>query len=124
MKLDMSLVRLILLEIEHEDEGAPDPFEVVIPGRSQREISYHVHALEEAGLVEAFSMPPIDPSEPDLWEPRHLLWSGHQYLAAVRDETVWKATLEKVAKVGGSATLEILKATALGVAKQMLGLPG
>ena len=122
MKLDPSLLRLVLLEVERLDDGATDPFEVVIAGRSRQEVSYHVRALSEAGMVKAFDLPDGDPSGADLWMAWHLLWGGHQYLAAVRDETVWKRTLERVAKVGGSVTLEVMKATATAVLKQSLGL--
>jgi hypothetical protein len=124
MKLDMSLARLVLLEVERLDHGKDDVLRVKIDGHSYWEVNYHVRSLSEAGLITAYPIPDTEPDEPDHWLPQHLLWEGHQYLEAVRDDEVWKQTIKKVAAVGGSATLEIVKATAVGVAKQLLGLPG
>ncbi len=124
MKLDVSLIRSILLEVERFDDGSPQPREVEVTGYDRLVVSYHVHVLAEAGYLECYSLPPDDGQGPDLWLARRLTWSGHQYLGAVRDDTVWRRTLERTGKIAGGVTLELVKATAVAVAKQHLGLPG
>ena len=52
-----------------------------------------------------------------------MTWRGHEFLDAVRDDTVWKKTKDKVASSGVTATVEILTQVATGIVKQMLGLP-
>lgn len=51
-----------------------------------------------------------------------ITWSGHDLLDSIRDDKVWKGTMEKVASVGGSVTLDILKSIAEGVMRSYLGL--
>jgi len=52
-----------------------------------------------------------------------LTWAGHDFLDAARNDTVWNSAKEKLISVGGSASLEILKALLVQTAKQLLGLP-
>jgi hypothetical protein len=49
-----------------------------------------------------------------------LTWLGHDYLDAVRDEGIWHKTKKAVSETGGSATLEIVKALALGFVKKKI----
>ena len=45
---------------------------------------------------------------------------GHDYLDAIRDNGIWTKTKAAVAETGGSATLEIVKALALGFLKKKI----
>lgn len=45
---------------------------------------------------------------------------GHDYLDAIRDQGIWAKTKDVVAKTGGSATLEIVKALATGLLKKQI----
>lgn len=47
-------------------------------------------------------------------------WQGHDYLDAIRDDSIWKKTKKAVIETGGNATLEITKALALGFLKQKI----
>ncbi len=47
-------------------------------------------------------------------------WAGHDYLDAVRDQGVWDKTKSAVAETGGNASLEIVKALALGFLKKKI----
>lgn len=112
MKLDKDLVREILLAIE--DNGA-DPrgwMDLEIPDHSSREVSYHVHLLDEAGLVEAIDLSHMGRDGYE-WKPKRLTYQGHEFLDTVRDSEVWRLTKEtaKQAGVGGlKALFEIGKA--------------
>jgi hypothetical protein len=45
---------------------------------------------------------------------------GHDYLDAVRNDGIWAQTREAVRDAGGSATLEIVKAVAIGFVRKKL----
>ena len=52
MKRDMDLVREILFELEKQD-GSGSRMRVVLEGRSEDEINYHLLLLKDAGVLEA-----------------------------------------------------------------------
>ena len=43
--------------------------------------------------------------------------SGHDFLEAIRDNTIWNSTKTAVAEIGGGATLDIIKRLAIGLLK-------
>ncbi len=47
---------------------------------------------------------------------------GHDFLADITDDSVWSKTKERAKSVGGSVSLEVLKALATTVMKAHLGL--
>ena len=49
--------------------------------------------------------------------------AGHDFLNAIRDETVWKKTQEKVSTVGGGVAINVLVAIATEFLKKKLGIP-
>ena len=51
-----------------------------------------------------------------------LTWEGHEYLDSVRDPKVWAKVTGKLKEVGGTASIDIVKALAIGFAKEKLGL--
>jgi hypothetical protein len=118
MKRDMTLVREVLLAIE-ADSDEPGPMNLEIEGFSPEEVSYHVKIMADAGLLEA-----IDAStqEDFSWAPTALTWQGHEFLDAVRNETVWQKTKQLVAEKGGSVPFEVLKALAVKIAGSLFGL--
>ena len=116
MKRDMDLLREILLQVETREPK--QPLEVKIEGRDRQEIVGHVHLLQEARFVEAsFTGGPTAIVH-------RLTWDGHEFLDAVRDSTVWAMVKKKLKKVGGTASVDIVKATASAVLKAQLGLDG
>ena len=73
MKVDVELVREVLLKVEKMPfDGA---FHDIVDGRSQNEIAYHVMNLHETEFVEAMDLGPS-------WKPIRLTYSGHQFLDA------------------------------------------
>lgn len=51
-----------------------------------------------------------------------LTFEGHNYLNAIRDNTIWAKTKEKLVSVGSSATIEIVSQLATSIAKKTLGI--
>ena len=110
MKRDMELVRKILLETE---EAANNPIEWIvlnIEGYDPALISYHVKIMKEAGLIDAENLTTLAHFE---WQPKSLTWEGHEFLDAVRNETVWAKTKEVVKSKGGSVSFEVFKELAI-----------
>ena len=123
MKRDNDLIRQILLNCEAND----GPVIWVSDVNADEEGEYydfdsvtteHFVLLKEAGFIsEKYSL------RSDLRPVQYgyrLTWVGYDYLDAIRDEGIWKKTKDAVSETGGSATLEILKALALGFVKKKL----
>lgn len=121
MRLDTDFVRQILLEIERRDINDDKYMTLVIPGHNYQEINYHNRILREAGLIETARLPDTEPGAPMHYLPYRLTWSGHQFLASIRDDRVWKEVLRRLAKVGGGLMIEVIKAVAGDVVNKQLG---
>ena len=123
LKRDWELCRTILRLTEELPE---DEDHIYIFGSSELEgftrilIGYHVHLLQEAGLVETFDARTMN----DPWNlyPRYLTMAGHDFLEATRNDNVWNKTLAVVKSKGGGMTLEILKDIALTYLRSDLGI--
>lgn len=105
MKRDMDLVRKILVAIEEYPEprgGVPLTFE----GYSDQDVSYHVKLLAEHGLIEAIDCSTRGEFE---WIAKSLVWDGHDFIEAIRDDTRWSKAKKWVADTGKVLTLESLK---------------
>lgn len=117
MKRDINIVRDLLLRSEAADGSVTinDPLE-----------TYHVRIMLDAGLIEGRINDEVTSDAPRHSHIHNLTWSGHDFLDAARDETVWRTAKEKVLKPGVSWTFELLKDILKSLAKQQLarlGLP-
>ncbi len=118
MKRDMDLCREILRRVE-ERSGFQDWFELEIEGRSREEVSYHVKILSQAGLLEAHEDRRIGLVN---WFPMSLTWSGQEFLAAARDDTLWNKAKFTVVSTTGGLAFEFLQAWLKREAAQRLGI--
>ena len=85
MKRDMELVRLVLLRVEAATLGAMPDLE--IDGYAEQDIDYNLYQLIQEGLVDgsgAWSLGGTYSASI-----RGLTWPGHEFLDAVRDDSVW-----------------------------------
>lgn len=101
---------LSLGSFEHEDENA-------VYGTS-----YHMELLIEAGLVQG-KLHRVLGRGPVNFSASRLTWEGHEFLDAIRSDTVWNKTKETFASKGIDMTFDTVKAVAGGVMTAMLGLP-
>jgi len=85
------------------------------------EISYHIVLLEEAGLIHAMISKTLARG-PTNFHIHRLTWPGHEFLDAIRDESVWNTTKSTISSKGSSMTFELVKSVAVEVAKKALGL--
>ena len=51
-----------------------------------------------------------------------LVDDGHKLLNSIRDEVMWNAVKAKVAKVGGSVSVDLIKSVVGQIVKERLGL--
>lgn len=116
MKRDMDLVRLILLEIEHSSDGAQLQMNFDIPDYTPEIVSYHLMILHDAGLIEASDLSTMGRGL--FWCPKRLTWSGHEFLDAARNDSIWKKAKEKASGMN----FELLKELLLNLARPQLGL--
>jgi hypothetical protein len=117
MKRNMDIIRDILLAIEAEPAGKlirsirlPDCY-------SPEEVVGHLRLAYDAGLIDGtinFHHDTI------MIAVNGLSNSGHDFLDAIRTEEVWVETKEQIKKVGGSASIEILKAVAAAIATKIV----
>ena len=120
MKRDMELVRKILLATEaHDNPNVTFRIENVLTEEAEDQLMYHAKILVEAGMLNAR----VSSSAGSLYVTINgLTWQGHEFLDAIRDETVWNQTKEVVKGKGGSLPFEVIKALAVDFAKSMVGL--
>lgn len=113
MKLNYDLIRDLLLAIENISDGSINYHvehiqETYLQKYELCAIQYHVIQLTQGGIIQtsrSSSEYIID-----------LTWYGHQYLANIRDNTIWAKTKERIKPFGTVAldvTLDIAKALLL-----------
>ena len=118
MRRDMELVRRILLTVESrtaaENDGA-----FTLPDVPNEVAWGHLEIMQEAGLIEATLVGHSGPGI-IMASVSRLTWAGHDFLEAVRSETIWAKTKAKLAATGVAWTFEAVKSVAVTIGKQPL----
>jgi DNA-binding MarR family transcriptional regulator len=108
VKRDMELVRKLLFFLEEKPDHVVME-KVVLEGYDDSTIAHHVIILYEAGYIEG--EPQVSKSSKRIivvW-PNRLTWEGHEFLAASRNESVWKKVKAKLTSGAGDIPIAILK---------------
>lgn len=105
MKRDMELVRQIALAIEDHEHGWAHDAPLRFEGFTEEQVGYHVLIMGEAGLLQVQDTTSMGDASPN-GIPSRLTWAGHEFVAAVRSDTIWNKTKAIVGKAG-SATLGV-----------------
>lgn len=121
MKRDMDLIREILLWAEEQPTHMIQQ-NPVYRDRSTQEIRYHVYLMWQAGLVDI-----VDPVREDAPITHATLqgvtWHGHEFLDAIRNDTVWNRAKSELSEKGKGFTFDLLKEVAVQViSRGMQGL--
>ena len=108
-KRDDDFLRKMLFEFEQDEE-----YEFIIGGicgmdDKERKEEYHVKLACDAGLM-------VEEAE----SVYRLTSQGHDYIAAIRSDTIWRKTKDGAAKVGG-VSLSVMKDIAVAYVKQEIG---
>lgn len=116
----MDLVREILMAVEDSDEQVIDAEQLASDKWDEVTVARHLELMIEAGLVigqvEEYLGGGVDGFV------SRLTWPGYDFLDAVRSDSVWQKTKESIGDKVGSASFEVLKAVAAGLAMKALGL--
>jgi hypothetical protein len=121
MKRDLDLVRDILIAVEAVPAAQTIRNSDIAPEADPFVVSEHIQLLESAGFLNAIISRELGNSRPRTCVIQGLTWEGHEYLDAVRSPEIWTKTKQALAKVGGSAGLEVIKQLASAIIKQQLG---
>lgn len=116
MKRDIKLIKSILMEIE-KSQSPRDWLNINIEGKTSDQVAYHVKLLHDAGLIEAHD---LSGSAEFMWKPSALTWHGHEFLDAIRNDTVWKKLNAKINEQSGNIPFHILKEMAALYVKELL----
>lgn len=124
MQRNDDLIRKLMLDLEGASDFVTDRH--AVDGYSRDEVAYHLGLIVRAGLAEGplpqYSNTGSDPTIPRSVIVKRLSPAGHDFIANLRDDTVWKKVKERTAKAGGSVSLDLLGQIGGAVIKQMLGL--
>ena len=125
MKRNIELIRRILLAIEDEPSTQ---HEFNMKGVDNLELWYNVDLLVQANLIRGVDVRwAADGAGPYVHSKGlvALTWDGHDFLDAIRNESVWQRANEKANASGldiQGLTFEVIKSLCVSTAKQILGL--
>ncbi|MGL4610468.1 MAG: DUF2513 domain-containing protein [Trueperaceae bacterium] len=118
MKRDIDLIRQILVAIEKNSPNE-DFIEVVIDGKSQEEIDYHVDLIKDAGFIRES----VKPNHQELsLVPTKLTGQGYDFLVAIGNEKVLKKIKEFIDENAGRFVLGVVERLAVGYFFKITGL--
>lgn len=117
MKRDSNLIRRILLAMEDAEE-LPHGVNWDGFGCSDTALAYHLGLLYRHGLIEG-----IEAGLSGQVMPTGITWEGHEFLDNVRNENIWRTTLDTIGVQAGTASLAILVEVAKSEVKRRLNLP-
>lgn len=113
MRRDIDLCREILLRTEKETPilQIPDQLEAVILA--------HFELLVEAGFLQG-QVVRSGSGQIVAASPGRLLWAGHDFLEAARNEDIWTKAKNRILLTGGAWTFDLLKTLLVELAKKNL----
>lgn len=121
MKRDLDLVRQILQALEVQEVGRHPGSAFAIEERDQLEVMFHVHLMEQAGLVLAMRLGHVGEPIPTAF-PTSITWAGYEFLDASRDNKIWAKAKKHVIEPAGSVSFSFLLEWLKAEAKNRLGL--
>lgn len=119
MNRDMDLIRHLLLWVESDHKHE-------LPKTVSREVvSYHAQLLIDAGFAEGVVALKSYRGQrtPGDFHIDRLTWSGHDFLDAARNDTIWRKAKDKIIATGSAWSFDVLKALLTHYAKANLGIP-
>lgn len=119
MKRDLELVRKLLLEFEKLGlDDAKEARQIVLPPWTSDEVTYNCWIMWQSDLIEGIDCS-SNSSGRNMFV-RGLRPAGHDYIDAVRSDTVWNKVKARAAEQSLSMSIDIAKALAITVITAML----
>jgi Hypothetical protein (DUF2513) len=118
MKRNWDTIREILLRAEALESDTTLRLSDFDENRSD-EIAYHVKLLKEAELIQV-SIAEFLGGAGIHFDLERLTWSGHEFLDAIRNVTIWDKTKATIAEKGGTMTFELVKSVAIKLATALV----
>ena len=123
MKRDLDLIRDMMLRIEacHPKDGkiTSETFKDLCD--DEEKVAFHLFLLYDVGFIVA---EPVSHSKMRCSDyiVEYLTFIGCDYLDSIRDQSVWNSIKEKLRRIGGNATLDILTDLASSLLREQLGM--
>lgn len=119
MKCDMDLIRKILIMVE-DNVGEPI-INPDIAGYDSDNVGYQVCLLLEAELIKGDIDETCDGHFGAVVLYR-LTWEGHQFLASIKNDNVWRKVKKNVFSKAKSLPFDVVRTIALKMIEESLGL--
>lgn len=135
MKRDMDLIRVILMDIEGNDningKFTISDADFGATGADRTALQYHLRLLMDAGYIEGKDLLQSGKNDPRMDVHKMLVeegtpimitrmtWDGHDFLDTVRDSKVWEKTKEALKGVGGVG-IDTIKDVAKEIGKTVI----
>lgn len=125
MQRNMNLIRQILLGIE---SAASTRYDFAVEGVDDLDKWYNIDLLVQANLIQGVEVHWASDGTGPYCHIRGLValtWEGHDFLDAVRDDSVWEQATEKARTSGldmQGLTFDVIKSLCVATAKHILGL--
>lgn len=116
MKRDWELIRLILARIEDKGDLSSRWFADCFPEWPAETVNYHLWLLIHSGLLTG-KCNADEPRAGFVCYGVALTWAGHEFLAAVRNDTAWHRIKSRLAERAIDLSFDAI----VGVAKTMMG---
>ncbi len=118
MKRNLDLIRRILFAIEVSQDDEPASIDLNFADVDELHISHHVRLLQEAGFIHAIQRQGFNTRA--FWIPHSITWRGHDFLSAIRDESVWRRVKARAKLAGEDFPAELVYELALEELKTRL----
>jgi hypothetical protein len=119
MKRDFDLIRKILLYVEENQKEYVEIIES-LEGYDNLTVIYHCQLLLDVGFLEG-RVERVNTGEGHFIS-KGLSWYGHDYLASIKNDTVWKKVKKTVGEKGLELTVEIISRVATNIIEDSLGI--
>lgn len=119
MKRDMDLVRSIMLKVEQEARPVDNSDSLAFPPYEHYVVVKHVEWLVGAGFLKAINLKHLNG---DKYGAIELTWNGHEFIEAIKDDTIWAKTKKSINESGGAFATDLILGVAKAYLKQKLGL--
>lgn len=117
MQRNWEVIREILVKLEEKPEALGTLWPKQIEGYDAETVSYHMLLLKDAGLVIA----ECSQRERKLHcIASALTWSGHEFLDAIRRDTVWNGVKRTARERGVELSFDTIKTLARKIIEAML----